>query len=165
MLPLHRRLVPSLLVALLGSACSSSSPPLVEESGEETPSLSEIEKDRAARQAAKAEIVISASETVELGLHPAQVAGAVVLHDCTLALGVSPGVPLFGATNASGRYESACAPDSIVQEATWDGVPKFNLAANDCNHAMCKAQVTLCASHRLLELAGLGQWVDHELFV
>ena len=65
MLPLHRRLVPSLLVALLGSACSSSSTPILEESGEETPSLSEIEKDRAARQAAKAEIVISASETVD----------------------------------------------------------------------------------------------------
>jgi hypothetical protein len=152
----NRTLLFIYLAALLAS-CTGSSPSTEDDDpGDSVLVGSELEQQRNARLASKTSITIGAGKVLDLGLHPAQVAADIVLHDCGRMLGRAPGGAVFGSGSvAGGDFVANCPVTSVVSAGNLDGTPSFNLdaASLDCNKAMCKAQVSLCVSHRLLELA------------
>jgi hypothetical protein len=143
------------LMFLALTGCGSEGPPPAPEpgAGPDAPPTEE-ERDRLARLYQSVNITIAGQEFRQLGLHPVQLAGDIVLYECFQALRKDPVWP-FMTTATPPAVATGCDLPNVSVAGSNDGVPTFvtPAAPATCDQIVCQSQAALCVAHRLIELS------------
>ncbi len=149
-----RRTLVALLVVL--SACGDEVAELPQIDAGAEAQGDQDERDRTARQALGARVLIGGSEVAALSLSAKSLARDVILQDCFESLQKSPGGMPFGTTSG---ITPGCSYDTMMGPQNGSNTPpSFNSLPtstdpNACHVALCRAEAALCVSNRLLELS------------